>query len=146
MFRPSLNRPDLLQNGAYIDGAWIAADDGSRFPVDDPATGETIAEVARCGQAETVRAIAAAEAALQDWRARPAKERARLLRRWYELCMEHQEDLAQLLTAEMGKPLAEARTEIAYGASYIEWFAEEAKRVYGDTIPAPSADRRLVCI
>ncbi len=142
----SLNRPDLLRTAAYIDGAWTAADDGSRFAVDDPATGETIAAVARCGQAETARAVAAAEAALPGWRARPAKERSGLLRRWYELCLENKEDLARLLTAEMGKPLAESRTEIAYGASYIEWFAEEAKRVYGDTIPAPSADKRLVCI
>ena len=142
----SLNRDDLFRTDAYIDGIWTAADDGSRFAVDNPATSETIAEVAHCGQAETARAIAAAEAALPDWRAQPAKKRAGLLRRWYELCLEHQEDLARLLTAEMGKPLAESRAEIAYGASYIEWFAEEAKRIYGDTMPAPSADKRVVCI
>lgn len=142
----ALADPSLLRTGAYINGQWVDANGGSTFTVDNPATGESLAEVAECGQAETARAIAAAEAALADWRKRSAKERSSLLRAWYELCMEHQEDLAQLLTAEMGKPLAEARTEIAYGASYIEWFAEEAKRVYGDTIPGPGADKRLVVI
>ena len=141
-----LTDPSLLRADAFIGGEWVAADDGGRFDVDNPATGEVLAEVARCGQAETARAIRSAGDALDDWRAEPAKARSARLRRWYELCIAHQEDLAQLLTAEMGKPLAEARAEIAYGASYIEWFAEEAKRVYGDTIPAPSDDKRVVCI
>ncbi len=142
----TLNDSSLLRTGAYIDGRWCDADDNGTLPVDNPATGETLAEVARCGQAETARAIDAANAALGDWQKRSAKERAGLLRRWFELCMANQEDLARLLTAEMGKPLAESRGEIAYGSSYIEWFAEEAKRVYGDTIPAPSGDKRVVCI
>ena len=142
----TLNDSSLLRTGAYIDGRWCDADDNGTLPVDNPATGETLAEVARCGQAETARAIDAANAALGDWQKRSAKERAGLLRRWFELCMANQEDLAHLLTAEMGKPLAESRGEIAYGSSYIEWFAEEAKRVYGDTIPAPSGDKRVVCI
>jgi succinate-semialdehyde dehydrogenase/glutarate-semialdehyde dehydrogenase len=142
----TLQDPSLIRTGAYIDGLWIDADDGATLPVDNPATGEVLAAVARCGQAETARAIDAADAALAEWRGRPAKERASLLRRWFELCMDNQEDLARLLTAEMGKPLAESRGEIAYGSSYIEWFAEEAKRVYGDTIPAPGDDKRIVCI
>jgi len=141
-----LDDPSLLKSQAYIDGRWVDADDGATFVVDNPATGETLAEVAKCGQDETARAIAAADRALVDWRSKSAKERAQCLRRWFELCMANQEDLAQILTAEMGKPLAEARGEIAYGSSYIEWFAEEAKRVYGDTIPAPGNDKRIVCI
>ena len=146
MALPELKDPSLVRHEAYIDGQWAAADEGSTFAVDNPATGEILAEVANCGKAETERAIAAADKALPAWRERPAKERAAILRRWYELCLENQEDLAQILTAEMGKPLAEARGEIAYGASYIEWFAEEAKRVYGDTLPAPGNDKRLVVI
>jgi succinate-semialdehyde dehydrogenase/glutarate-semialdehyde dehydrogenase len=142
----ALDDSSLLKRQAYIDGCWVDADDGSTLDVDNPATGEVLARVARCGQAETARAIDAADAAFAGWRRRSAKERSALLRRWFDLCMQHQEDLAQLLTAEMGKPLAEARGEIAYGASYIEWFAEEGKRVYGDTIPAPGEDKRLVCI
>ena len=136
----------LLKTSAYIDGHWVDADSGDTLPVTNPANGETIAEIAKCGTAETRRAIEAAEKAQVEWRARPAKERAAILRRWYNLMMEHQEDLAQILTAEQGKPLAESRGEIAYGASYIEWFAEEAKRVYGDTIPQPSGDKRIVVI
>jgi succinate-semialdehyde dehydrogenase/glutarate-semialdehyde dehydrogenase len=136
----------LLRTQAYINGEWVDADSGETLPVRNPATGETIAEIAKCGTAETRRAIEAADAALVNWRARPAKERSALLRRWFELMMEAQEDLAQILTAEQGKPLFEARGEVAYGASYIEWFAEEAKRIYGDTIPAPSADKRVVVI
>ena len=142
----SLDDSSLLLSKAYIDGRWADADDGGTLDVTNPATGEVLAQVASCGQAETARAIDAADAALRDWRNRPPKERSRLLRNWFELCMQHQEDLAQLLTAEMGKPLAEARGEIAYGSSYIEWFAEEAKRIYGDTLPAPGADKRLVVI
>ena len=136
----------LLKTRAYIDGAWVDSDDGSTFAVTNPANGETIAEVASCGADETRRAIAAADAAMVGWRKRSAKDRAGILRRWFNLMMEAQEDLAQILTAEQGKPLAEARGEVAYGASYIEWFAEEAKRIYGDTIPAPSDDKRIVVI
>ncbi len=136
----------LLRQDAYIDGAWVAADDGARFPVTDPATGTVLAEVPDMGAAETRRAIAAAEAAWPAWRARTAKERAAILRRWYDLQMAHQEELARLMTAEQGKPLAEARGEVVYGASFVEWFAEEAKRIYGDTIPAPAGDRRIVVI
>ena len=136
----------LLKTQAFINGEWVDADNGDTLAVTNPANGEVIAEVAKCGAAETRRAIEAAEAAMVDWRQRSAKERAALLRKWFKLMMEAQEDLAQILTAEQGKPLAEARGEVAYGANYIEWFAEEAKRVYGDTIPAPSKDKRIVCI
>ncbi len=136
----------LLKTQAYVDGQWIDADSGETLPVLNPATGETIAEIAKCGTAETRRAIVAAETALISWRQKTAKERAAVLRKWFTLMMEAQEDLAQILTAEQGKPLAEARGEIAYGANYIEWFAEEAKRIYGDTIPHPSNDKRIVII
>ncbi len=136
----------LLRTQAYIDGQWVDADSGATLPVKNPATGETIAAIARCGTAETRRAIEAAERAQIEWRQRTAKERAIILRKWFELMMSAQEDLAQILTEEQGKPLAEARGEIAYGASYIEWFAEEAKRVYGDTIPQPANDKRIVVI
>jgi len=141
----SENNP-LLRRDAYVDGAWTGADDGARFAVTDPATGATLAEVPDMGAAETRRAIAAAEAAWPAWRAQTAKERAAVLRRWFDLQLQHQEALAQLMTAEQGKPLAEARGEVIYGASFVEWFAEEAKRVYGDTIPAPANDRRIVVI
>ncbi len=136
----------LLRTQAYIDGEWTDADSGETQDVTNPATGETIATVAKCGTVETRRAIEAAERAFASWRRKTAKERAALLRKWFDLMMESQEDLAQIMTAEQGKPLAESRGEIAYGANYIEWFAEEAKRVYGDTIPEPSADKRLVVI
>ncbi len=136
----------LLKTQAFINGEWVDADNGATLAITNPANGEVIAEVAKCGAVETRRAIEAAEAAMIDWRQRTAKERAALLRKWFNLMMEAQEDLAQILTAEQGKPLAEARAEVAYGANYIEWFAEEAKRVYGDTIPAPSKDKRIVCI
>jgi succinate-semialdehyde dehydrogenase/glutarate-semialdehyde dehydrogenase len=141
-----LTDKDLLKTNAYIDGKWTGADGGDTFAVTNPATGETIAEVASCGTSETRRAIEAADAALPAWRERSAKDRAAILRRWFKLMMDAQEDLAQILTAEQGKPLAEARGEIAYGANYIEWFSEEAKRVYGDTIPGPAADKRIVVI
>tara|TARA_B100000686_G_scaffold342167_1_gene420777 strand:+ start:82 stop:1539 length:1458 start_codon:yes stop_codon:yes gene_type:complete len=136
----------LLKSQAYVNGVWTDSDNGSTFAVTNPANGETIAEVASCGTEETRRAIDIAAASMIDWRKRSAKERGSLLRKWFNLMMEAQEDLAQILTAEQGKPLAEARGEIAYGASYIEWFAEEAKRIYGDTIPAPSDDKRVVII
>ncbi|MEQ8861009.1 MAG: NAD-dependent succinate-semialdehyde dehydrogenase [Pseudomonadales bacterium] len=141
-----LKDPNLLRVQAYVDGAWIDADDGSTNKVINPSTGETIAEVAKCGRAETARAIDAAERAQKDWARRPAKERSQLLRRLFDLMMAHQDDLGRILTAEQGKPLDEAKGEIAYGAAFIEWFAEEAKRVYGDTIPGPSPDKRIVTI
>jgi len=136
----------LLAEKAYVDGTWIDADSGATFAVTNPATGETIANVPRCGVEETRRAIVAAERALPAWRARPAKERALVLRRLSDLMLAHQEELAVLLTSEQGKPLAEARGEIAYAASFFEWFGEEAKRVYGDTIPPHQADKRIVVL
>ncbi|MFB1001022.1 MAG: NAD-dependent succinate-semialdehyde dehydrogenase [Pseudomonadales bacterium] len=136
----------LLKNKAYIDGQWTNSDNGETFAVYNPANGEVIADVAKCSTNETRRAVEAAEKAQVAWRNKSAKERATLLHKWFTLMMENQEDLAQILTAEQGKPLAEARGEIAYGASYIQWFSEEAKRVYGDTIPGPSSDKRLICI
>lgn len=136
----------LLRNKAYVGGHWIDGAKGETFDVVNPATGETVTSVSKCGAAETREAINAAQAAFFLWRNRSAKERANLLRKWFDLMMAHQDDLARILTAEMGKPLAEARGEIAYGANYVEWFAEEAKRIYGDTIPAPDSSKRLVCI
>jgi succinate-semialdehyde dehydrogenase/glutarate-semialdehyde dehydrogenase len=136
----------LLKTQAYINGQWLDADNGATLAVTNPANGDVIAEVARCSTAETRRGIEAAAAALPAWRAKTAKERGAYLRKWFNLMMESQEDLAIILTAEQGKPLAEARGEIAYGASYIEWFAEEGKRIYGDTIPQPANDKRIVCI
>jgi succinate-semialdehyde dehydrogenase/glutarate-semialdehyde dehydrogenase len=122
----------------------LEADDGGEFPVEDPATGETITTVPRMGAAETERALRGAEEALPTWRGLLAKERARILRRWADLMTENEERLARLLTTEQGKPLAESRVEVAYAASFLEWFGEEGKRVYGDTIPAYSSDRRIV--
>lgn len=136
----------LFRQQAYIDGAWVDADSGQTIAVNNPATGEILGTVPKLGAAETRRAIEAANRALPAWRALTAKERAQKLRRWFELLMENQEDLARLMTLEQGKPLAEARGEIAYAASFIEWFAEEAKRVYGDTIPGHQADKRLIVI
>lgn len=141
-----INNKNLLQNGAYINNHWIAADSGETYAVTNPATGEHLADVAKCGTKETRRAIDAANEALPKWQKKSAKERAAILRKWFELMYSNLEDLAQILTAEQGKPLAEARGEIRYGANYIEWFAEEGKRIYGDTIPHPSDDKRLVCI
>lgn len=141
-----LSDQSLLKTQAYIDGKWVDSDGGNTLAVVNPATGDSIAEIASCGTDETRRAIDAAEAAMPAWRKRSAKDRGAILRRWFNLMMESQEDLAQILTAEQGKPLAEARGEVAYGASYIEWFAEEAKRIYGDTMPAPSDDKRVVVI
>jgi len=136
----------LWRTRAYINGQWIDADDGANTAVLNPANNAEIAQVARCGSGETARAIDAAAVAQPEWRARPAKERAALLRRMFELMMAHQEDLARIMTLEQGKPLAESRGEIAYGANFLEWFAEEAKRVYGDTIPGPAPDRRIVVV
>ncbi len=124
----------------------VASDSGETFPVENPATGETIANVPRMGAAETQRAIARAEEALPSWRSMLAKDRARILRRWADLMLENEDGLARLLTTEQGKPLAESRVEIAYAASFYEWFGEEGKRIYGDTIPTYAADRRIVVI
>jgi succinate-semialdehyde dehydrogenase/glutarate-semialdehyde dehydrogenase len=142
----NLQNDGLLKTQAFINGRWQSSDEKSTFDVVNPATGKVIAQVARCGGGETLRAITAAHTALKDWRGQTAKHRANLLRNWYDMIMAHQEDLAQLLTAEQGKPLAEARAEIAYGARYIEWFSEEAKRIYGDTIAGSSSNQRIVCI
>jgi succinate-semialdehyde dehydrogenase/glutarate-semialdehyde dehydrogenase len=129
-----------------LDGNWIAADSGARFSVFDPATGAALGEVPDCGTAETRRAIAAAEAALPAWRGLTAKARAQVLQRWFAAINANADDLARMITAECGKPLAEAKGEVAYGASFVEWFAEEGKRAYGETIPATLADKRLVVI
>jgi succinate-semialdehyde dehydrogenase/glutarate-semialdehyde dehydrogenase len=134
----------LLLDRAYVGGHWAEAETSESFPVVDPATGEELARVPRMGASETRAAIAAAQSAYPAWRSTLAKERARIMRRWSDLMLEHLDDLALLLTAEQGKPLAEARTEIAYAASFLEWFGEEAKRVYGDTIPTYMTDRRIV--
>ncbi len=139
-----LNDPELLRQSCHIDGRWVGADNGETLPVTNPATGEVIARVPCCGEAETRRAVDAAESAFHRWRETTAAERSRILRRWYELMLVHQDDLARLMTGEQGKPLAEARGEIAYAAAYLEWFAEEAKRTYGDVIPSPFPDRRIV--
>jgi len=141
-----LNDLSLLKTRAYLNGEWVDGDQGDRFPVYNPATGEEIAQVASLGAAETRRAIVAAETAMKAWQQKAAKERSAVLRKWYELIMANQEDLAVIMTAEQGKVLAESRGEVAYGASFIEWFAEEGKRVYGDVISAPQTDRRAVVI
>lgn len=138
--------PDWLKPQALINGGWVPAYDGSCFEVVNPATQQVIAKVAECGAGETAAAIDAASNARADWARRPAKDKALLLRRWFDAVMAHQEPLARLLTLEQGKSLVEARGEIAYGASYIEWFAEEAKRIYGDTIPAPGVDKRIITL
>jgi len=134
----------LMFEKGFVAGEWIDADKEARIPVSNPADASVLGSVPNMGGEETSRAIAAAEAALPPWRALAASERSRYLRRWRDLVMENQEGLAQLLTAEQGKPIAEARGEVAYGASFIEWYAEEAKRVYGDTIPAPKAGDRII--
>ncbi|HJV81094.1 NADP-dependent succinate-semialdehyde dehydrogenase [Noviherbaspirillum sp.] len=139
-----LKDSSLLRQQAYLNGQWCDADNGERFPVTNPATGETIGTVPNMGAAETRRAIEAANAAWCGWRAKTAKERSAILRKWNDLMLANVDDLALIMTVEQGKPLAEARGEIAYAASFIEWFAEEAKRVAGDTLQSPWADRRLV--
>ena len=141
-----LSDTGLLKTRAYIDGSWHDAEDGSTKPVLNPATGETVAAVSRCGQSETRRAVAAAHRAFPDWRRRTADERAAALQRLHELILAHREDLSRIITVEQGKPLAESRKEIEIGAGYIRWFAEEARRVYGDTIPSPRKDQRLLAI
>ena len=142
----SLQDQDLFRRQAYIGGRWCDADSGATLDVNNPATGEILGTVPMMGANETRRAIEAAKDAFVDWRRKPAKERSILLRRWHDLIMASVEDLGALMTAEQGKPVTEAKGEVAYAASFIEWFAEEAKRVYGDTIPSPWNDRRLVVI
>lgn len=146
MVRQLLKDPGLLAEQAYVEGCWIDADSSKRIPVVDPATGEEIASVPALGADETRRAIRAAEAAFGAWRSKPFAERAEALERWFALMLDNIEDLAVIMTAEQGKPLAEAQGEIRYGAAFVKWFAEEARRVYGDTIPAPSRDRRIIVL
>jgi succinate-semialdehyde dehydrogenase/glutarate-semialdehyde dehydrogenase len=141
-----LQDPTLLRELCFIDGGWTAADNGATLEVKNPATAQKLGSIPNMGAAETRRAIAAASAALPAWRARTAKERAVIMRRWFDLMMQHQEDLATLMTAEQGKPLAESKSEIAYAASFIEWFGEEAKRLYGDIIPGHQADKRIMVL
>ena len=142
----SLQDQDLFRHQAYIGGHWCDADNGATLDVNNPATGEILGTIPLMGTAETRRAIEVAKTAWVDWRRKPAKDRSVLLRKWHDLILANIEDLGKLMTAEQGKPLAEAKGEVAYAASFIEWFAEEAKRVYGDTIPSPWNDRRLVVI
>jgi succinate-semialdehyde dehydrogenase/glutarate-semialdehyde dehydrogenase len=139
-----LKETSLLKNQNYIDGQWVAADSGAVTEIRNPANGELLAGVPNAAGAEARRAIEAAQRAWPAWRARTAEDRGRILRRWFELMMTHQEDLARLMTCEQGKPLTESRGEIAYAASFIEWFAEEGRRIYGDVIPSPWPDKRIV--
>ena len=141
-----LKDPSLLRQQAYLDGQWCDADDGETIAVTNPATGEAIGTVPKMGAAETRRAIEAANAAWPAWRAKTAKERSAILRKWYDLMLANADDLALIMTAEQGKPLAEAKGEIVYAASFIEWFAEEGKRIYGETMQSPWPDRRIVVI
>ena len=142
----TLKDPTLLKQKCYLNGQWLDADNGAVIDVTNPATAEKLGTIPRMGTEETARAIAAADAALPAWRSRTAKERSQILRRWFDLMMTNQDDLAIIMTAEQGKPLAESKGEIAYAASFIEWFAEEGKRIYGDTIPGHAADKRIVVI
>ena len=141
-----LKDPSLLATQGYLAGEWVDGEDGATFDVTNPARGDVIAKVADLSRAQTARAIAAAEAAQKAWAAKTAKERANILRRWYDLMMENADDLGTILTAEQGKPLAEAKGEIGYGASFIEFFAEEAKRIYGETIPGHQPDKRIMVL
>jgi succinate-semialdehyde dehydrogenase / glutarate-semialdehyde dehydrogenase len=142
----SLKDPKLFREQCYIDGEWKSADSGSSIKVNNPATGEIIGSVPDMGAAEAKRAVEAADKAWPAWRAKTAKERAAILRKWYDLMMASQDDLGLLLTTEQGKPLPEAKGEIAYGASFIEWFAEEGKRIYGDVIPQHQSDKRILVL
>ncbi|MGS2744990.1 NAD-dependent succinate-semialdehyde dehydrogenase [Halomonas sp. LS-001] len=141
-----LHDATLQRNACFVGGEWIGADNNQFDDVTNPADGSVLGQVPRLGEAETLRAIDAAENAMPAWQARSAKERGALLRRWHDLLLEHQEDLAILMTAEQGKPLAESRGEIGFSASFFEWFAEEGRRAYGDIIPSPQSDRRLLVI
>ena len=136
----------LLQTQAFIGGEWAAADSAAAFSVHDPATGSSIASVADCGGAETRRAIDAAQRAFAPWASRPAPERSAILRRWHDLIVEHRSDLATLVTLESGKPLAEARAEVASGADSVAWYAEEARRADGEALAAPSRERRVLVL
>ncbi|MEY4723940.1 MAG: hypothetical protein RL043_89 [Pseudomonadota bacterium] len=141
-----LREAALLRSQGFVGGRWVDAIDGRTFEVQDPATGEMLVRVANMGAAETTSAIEAAQAALGDWKRRPAKDRAAVLKAWFHLMLAHADDLAMLMTREQGKPLAEAKGEVVYGASFVEWFAEEAKRIYGEVIAAPTTDRELVVL
>jgi len=136
----------LFREACYLDGRWVQANSGKTINVDNPATGEIIGKVPKLGADETRQAIEAANRAFPAWSKRTAKERAAVLRRWFDLMMASQEDLARLMTLEQGKPLAESKGEVAYAAAFLEWFGEEAKRIYGDTIPQHQADKRIVVI
>jgi succinate-semialdehyde dehydrogenase / glutarate-semialdehyde dehydrogenase len=142
----AFRRGDLIRTQAWIGGEWVDADSGETFAVNNPATDEELARLPRMGAAETRRSLEAADAAYPRWRAQTAKDRALVLRRWADLMLEHEDDLALLLTLEQGKPLAESRAEVEYAASFLEWFGEEGKRVYGDTIPTPMPDRRILVL
>ncbi len=141
-----LNDPQLLRDKAYINGEWASADSGATFEVTNPASGAVLAHLPDMLEGETRRAIEAANAAWPAWAAKTAKERAQILRKWFDLMMANQEDLAVIMTSEQGKPLAESRGEVAYGASFIEWFAEEGKRIYGDVIPQTQGGRRIIVL
>ena len=141
-----LKDTSLFRQQCYVDGAWVDADGGATIDVTNPATGAKIGTVPKMGAAETRRALEAADAAWPAWRAKTAKERSAILRKWFDLMMANQDDLGVIMTSEQGKPLAEAKGEVAYAASFIEWFAEEGKRIYGDTIPQHQADKRIVVI
>ena len=145
-FPVKLKDPSLLAPRAYIAGEWTDGEGGATFPVQNPADGKTIAEVADCTPAQATKAIDAAYAAQKDWAAKLASERAAILRKLFDLMVENADDLGAILCAEQGKPFAEARGEIMYGASFIEWFAEEGKRIYGDTIPAAAPGKRIVVV
>ena len=144
--RLPLKDPELFRTSGYIDGAWVDGEGDARFAVDDPATGHAIAQVANLGAAETTRAIEAARVAFPAWAKKTGKERGAVMRKWFELMVAHQDDLAMLMVAEQGKPMAEAKGEATYGASFIEWFAEEAKRVAGETLASPDATKRMFVI
>ena len=146
VFPMKLNNPELLRTQSYIDGKWVDAPDGAEFAVDNPATGSNIAHVSNLGAKQAEQAIAAASRAFPAWRARTAKERSNILRKWFDLIIANTDDLARIMTLEQGKPFAEAKGEIAYGASFVEWFAEQAKRVMGDTISAPLATNRMLVL
>ena len=141
-----LARPDLLRDACYLDGKWVGAGDGPSIPVDNPSTGKTIVSVPKLGRKETEQAIASAQAALPAWSARTGKERAAILLKWAQLMLAHQRDLAAIMTSEQGKPVTEAAGEIAYAASFLEWFAEEAKRIDGDILQSPKAGQRLMAL
>ncbi|HEX4376186.1 MAG TPA: NAD-dependent succinate-semialdehyde dehydrogenase [Steroidobacteraceae bacterium] len=141
-----LKDPSLLKNRSFINGQWVGADGGAVRQVRNPANGEIVSTVPDGGTAEARRAIEAARDAFPAWRARTAEERARILRRWFDLMIEHQDDLARIMTSEQGKPLSEAKGEITYAASFIEWFSEETRRIYGDVVPSPWGDKRIIVV